>query len=174
MSENKDFETNTDAGFMFGFSVILFLLVLLTILIVVIARVVGPTHTPRDEQFVDMEHVTKNIKPVGEVLIEGEAVGEGTEGAASSAAPAVALWLEGSLDPQALYDSSCKLCHSGKLPNVPQIGVAKDWTARIAKGKEVLYTNSISGINAMPARGASTMSDEQLKVVVDYMIAASR
>jgi len=42
---------------------------------------------------------------------------------------------------------------------------------RAGKGLDALVQTAISGINAMPARGGRTdLSDEQVRVVVEFMI----
>ena len=55
----------------------------------------------------------------------------------------------------------------------PKIGKAKDWTARLKKGKSTLYANAINGINKMPARGGKkSLSDDDVKAAVDHMLAS--
>lgn len=42
----------------------------------------------------------------------------------------------------------------------------------MAKGMDAVMENVINGVNAMPARGiCMSCSDEQLRQVVDYMLA---
>lgn len=162
----------SDKEFLFGFSIVLVLLVILTIVIVIISRVVVPQESMMQATFSDDELVAQRLSPLGGGTLSDANDQDST--AVASAPPVAAGWLDGSLDGKSLYDSACTVCHSGKLPNTPQIGVSTDWVPRLTKGKDVLYTNAISGFNAMPARGASTMSDEQLKVVVDYILVQSK
>ena len=42
------------------------------------------------------------------------------------------------------------------------------------KGIEKVYHNGINGINAMPPKGGTDLSDEKMKEVIDYMINSSK
>jgi len=71
--------------------------------------------------------------------------------------------------------ASCSACHASGVLDAPITGDAGQWAERIAKGTESLYNNAINGINAMPARGGnSALSDDNVKAIVDYMIAQSK
>jgi cytochrome c5 len=71
--------------------------------------------------------------------------------------------------------ASCAACHASGVLSAPITGDADQWADRIAKGAETLYSNAINGINAMPARGGnSALSDDNVKAIVDYMIAQSK
>lgn len=70
-----------------------------------------------------------------------------------------------------IYTSTCLACHGAGVLGAPKFGDKTAWEARIAKGKEVLYTNSLNGFNMMPAKGGNAMlKDEELKAAVDYMV----
>jgi cytochrome c5 len=48
------------------------------------------------------------------------------------------------------------------------------WTKRVAQGKEMVYKNSIEGLRGMPAKGGMvSLSDEEVKAAVDYMVGRS-
>jgi len=87
--------------------------------------------------------VTKGPAPSAEVLAKGEAI----------------------------YTATCLACHSAGVLGAPKIGEKALWEPRIAKGMEVLYTNSINGINMMPPRGGNaSLKDDEVKAAVDYMV----
>jgi cytochrome c5 len=50
------------------------------------------------------------------------------------------------------------------------------WAARIAQGKDTLYSHAMNGYNGpdggmMPARGGNpSLSDDQIKATVDWML----
>lgn len=72
------------------------------------------------------------------------------------------------------YEENCASCHANKSMGAPAIGDAKGWAAVTAKGMPAVYKNGIDGINAMPAKGGSNLSDEQFNQVVDYIISLSK
>jgi len=80
-------------------------------------------------------------------------------------------------DGAAVYEKSCKMCHSTGMGNAPKVGDVDAWKALIAKGREELYDNAINGINVkgmMPARGGnSSLSDDEVKAAVDHMLELS-
>jgi len=90
---------------------------------------------------------------------------------APAAAPAVAA---APAAVPALYTRSCAVCHGSGVAGAPKLGDKAAWAPRIAKGMDALVANSIKGINAMPPRGASTGSDEELAEVVAYMVGAAQ
>ena len=69
------------------------------------------------------------------------------------------------------YNDACKVCHEAGVANSPKYGDAKAWAPRIATGIEALYTTSLKGKGAMPAKGGrADISDENVKAAVDYMV----
>jgi cytochrome c5 len=55
------------------------------------------------------------------------------------------------------------------------VGDKAAWAPRIATGKDALYKAALNGLNAMPAKGGNpSLSDEQVKAVVDYMVAQAK
>ena len=55
-----------------------------------------------------------------------------------------------------------------------QLGDKKTWEATLKKGIDKVYENSINGIGGMPPRGGSTLPDDKIKEIVDYMVEASK
>lgn len=73
------------------------------------------------------------------------------------------------------YEASCSVCHATDAMGAPNVGNAKAWADKLAKGLDKVYSNGIAGINAMPPKGgAADLSDEQFKAAVDYMIENSK
>ena len=75
-----------------------------------------------------------------------------------------------------LFEAACSACHGAGIAGAPKFGDKAAWSARVAQGKETLYTHAIKGYQGkggvMPAKGGSNASDEEVKAAVDYMIAA--
>ena len=78
-----------------------------------------------------------------------------------------------------VYGNVCSMCHAVGAAGAPKPGDKADWAPRIAQGMDVLYQHSIEGFTGakgmMPARGGSTtLSDDEVKASVDYMVALSK
>ena len=72
------------------------------------------------------------------------------------------------------YEKACAVCHKTDQMGAPAVGDKATWEATLKKGIDKVYENSINGTGGMPPRGGSTLSDDKIKVIVDYMIEASK
>jgi len=77
------------------------------------------------------------------------------------------------------YASKCAACHGFGVAGAPKLGDTADWADRIEKGTAALYENAIKGYTGkkgvMPPKGGfANLSDDEVKAIVDYMIAESR
>jgi cytochrome c len=71
-----------------------------------------------------------------------------------------------SIDPKAVYENTCAACHDSYLSPGSNL-----WEGYTAKGMDKVYANGLSGTEGgMPAKGGSTLSDSDFKLVVDYLI----
>ena len=83
--------------------------------------------------------------------------------------------LSENFDVERVYMQSCWACHNSGAAGAPKVGDAAAWAPRVAKGMDVLLANAIAGINAMPAKGMCfTCTNDDLKALVDYMVASSK
>ena len=79
-----------------------------------------------------------------------------------------------------VYESLCASCHGSGLPNIPQFSKPEDWKDRIAQGNPLMYERAIKGFTgvsgmAMPAKGGNTtLSDDEIRAAVDYMVTNSQ
>ena len=74
------------------------------------------------------------------------------------------------------YMASCFACHSTGAAGAPKVGAgnAAVWETRLEKGLDAVVANTINGVNNMPAKGLCfTCTDDDLRAVVEYMIASS-
>jgi cytochrome c5 len=53
----------------------------------------------------------------------------------------------------ALYEGSCKACHTVSDAQAPLAGDRTAWDSRWAKGEDALLASAISGLRGMPAGG---------------------
>ena len=92
---------------------------------------------------------------------------------------------EPQIEKPAVYVSSCEPCHGNGGGGAPVTGDKEEWAMRLAKGREAVYLLAIQGFESpvddegrtavMPAKGArQDLSDDEIKELVDYMIAVSQ
>lgn len=77
-------------------------------------------------------------------------------------------------DAERVYNETCAACHANDALGAPVLGDKKAWAKVIKQGKAKIYSNGINGINAMPPKGGTDLSDGKFKEVVDFMINASK
>lgn len=79
-------------------------------------------------------------------------------------------------DAASKYQSTCFACHGTGQAHAPVVGDVIEWEIRLEKGIDTLLQNTINGLNGMmPPRGLCVdCSDEQLKIIVDYMLDESK
>lgn len=72
------------------------------------------------------------------------------------------------------YTTTCAACHGSGIMGAPKVGDKAAWKPRVAKGKPALYASAISGVKMMPPRGGNPgLKDDEMKALVDYMVAKS-
>ena len=86
-------------------------------------------------------------------------------------APAVAA---GPKDGATIYNSVCGACHNTGAAGAPKIDDKAAWAPRLATGKAALINSVTNGKNAMPAKGGATLSDEEIKNVVEYVMGKAK
>ena len=78
------------------------------------------------------------------------------------------------LTPESLYASACQACHLTGVAGAPKLGDVPAWSDRAGKGLDTLVSNAVNGIGAMPARGGSQLTDDQIRSVVEYILEQSQ
>ncbi|MEM7362715.1 MAG: c-type cytochrome [Pseudomonadota bacterium] len=107
--------------------------------------------------------IEERIARVGEVCVEGLDCASATPTSGGGGADGV----------ESFYNGSCSACHALGIANAPKFGDASQWSERVDKGRDVLYTSVIQGLGTMPPRGTCAgCSDDDLKAIVDYMLDA--
>jgi cytochrome c5 len=94
--------------------------------------------------------------------------------AAAKAAAAASVAFEGALDGELIYKNVCAACHDTGAGGAPKADKAA-WAPRIAQGLETLVKHAVEGFQGnagiMPAKGGrADLTDEQVKVTVEYMV----
>ena len=73
-------------------------------------------------------------------------------------------------DGKAVFDKSCKGCHTVMQP---KIGDKAAWAPRIAQGEAALVTSVMKGKKPMPPKGGAA-SEADVKAAVEYIISQSK
>lgn len=73
-----------------------------------------------------------------------------------------------------LYKSVCFACHDLGVANAPKLGDKAKWAPLIAEGMDAMLKVTFNGKGAMPPRGGSTASDEDIIAAVHFMVNASQ
>ncbi len=156
-------EQMNDSTFSRLFIIMIVAMTALTIIIAVLASfAASEVNTKLDERSAqeNTQAIAERIAPVGSFSATTVA-----------AKPAVAT---APLTGEQVY-ASCAACHDSGTLDAPIVGDAAGWASRIANGLDVLYNNAINGINNMPAKGGNaSLSDDEVKAAVDYMLEKSK
>ncbi len=76
---------------------------------------------------------------------------------------------------EAVYNAICKACHDAGVAGAPKTGDKAAWAPRIATGSAAMLKSVISGKNAMPPRaGDASLSDDELKAAVEYLVGKTK
>jgi cytochrome c5 len=103
--------------------------------------------------------ILERIKPVAQVNV-----------ARAGAAPAAARTGE------QVVGAVCNACHGTGALGAPKVGDGAEWSKRLgAAGGNVdgLLKVAIKGLNAMPPRGGSDASDQELRNAIEFMLSKS-
>lgn len=164
-----------DQIFVQNFIVILVMLLGMVAIFVIIARVVGGNEVVMAKQRAQV--LAMETRPVGSVRLAGATdttLPGGDQQANAAGGEGVAAGEENV--GKAIYDRLCVSCHGTGLPNMPQLGDAAEWKERVADGMALVYEHAIkgftgeSGMTMPPKGGDASLSDEEVKAAVDYII----
>jgi len=81
---------------------------------------------------------------------------------------------EKGFDAKIAYEANCAMCHGTDGMGAPVLGDKDGWDEYTSKGMNNVYANGINGINGMPPKGGSSLSDKDFKTVVDYIVNLSK
>lgn len=68
-----------------------------------------------------------------------------------------------------LYKAVCSACHDAGVAGAPKIGDKTAWAQHIAEGLDGMLQMATTGIRAMPPKGGSDATQEELKRAIVYM-----
>lgn len=124
---------------------------------------------------------------VSALLLAGCSKNEGEAPAAADQAPAAAEAQVAATPAAApvneagkkVFGSTCSMCHASGAAGAPISGNKDEWAPRIATGIDTLHKHAIEGYTGekgmMPAKGGNaSLSDDDVKAAVDYMVSQSQ
>jgi cytochrome c5 len=82
-------------------------------------------------------------------------------------------------DGESIYNSGCAACHATGVAGAPKTGDTAAWAGRVTQDIDTMYDHAINGYQGesgvMPPKGGfMNLSDDDVKLVVDYMVEASK
>ena len=166
---------NYDLDFLKKFSLVIGFLVLVTFGLILFAHHLQQT-LPTEVSPAAVKRTQARIAPEGAVY--AGATGAAAQAAANASAAAAAasqVAYGGTTDGSVIFGNLCTGCHTAGVAKAPKLEKAA-WAARIAQGKDTLYSHAMNGYNGpdggmMPARGGNpALSDDQVKATVDWML----
>jgi cytochrome c5 len=80
----------------------------------------------------------------------------------------------GPRDGATIYNTVCGACHNTGAAGAPKIDDKGAWAPRLAQGKDALIKSVTNGKNAMPPKGGATLSDVEIKNVVEYVMGKAK
>jgi cytochrome c5 len=89
-------------------------------------------------------------------------------------AKAEAAAASGPRDGATIYNSVCGACHNSGAAGAPKIDDKAAWAPRLAQGKDGLIKSVTNGKGAMPPKGGATLSDVEIKNVVEYVMGKAK
>ena len=139
----------------------------------------------KDEPGMSDKAVRERIAPVAQEVVDPNAA-QAPAPAAAPTTPVAAVTLPAA--PQkaaaapaagdkgkATFDSVCTACHSTGAAGAPKLGDKAAWAPRIKQGMDALHNSALKGKGAMPPKGGNpTLSDDDVKAAVDYMVNAAK
>lgn len=102
----------------------------------------------------DEEAANLRIQPVAKVKL---------------APPTASGAAKGSRSGEELYKAVCSACHEAGVAGAPKTGDQAAWGPRIALGQEALVASAKAGKGAMPPKGGSDATDEELARAVVFL-----
>lgn len=160
--------SDQDSIFFRNFSILLAALVVLTVVLALIGISMQNKLVANVQGQADRSSIQESIKPLAAVNTDPNAV--------MAAVPvAAAVAFDGSLDAEMIYNNVCAACHTSGAGGAPKL-VAAEWQGRMEQGMDQLVAKAIAGFmgekGLMPAKGGrADLSDEQVKVTVEFMAA---
>ena len=153
-----------DQEFINNFAAVLAALVAIVIFILILA--IGLSSKDETMDMAMEKRTQERIAPISRVYVN--------TAPAEVMAPVAGVEVAVTVTPEEIYQSACQSCHASGILESPLFGDNAAWEPRFAQGLEALYQSVINGKGNMPAKaGRTDLSDETIRLTVDYMLEAA-
>jgi cytochrome c5 len=75
---------------------------------------------------------------------------------------------------EGLYKQACFACHGTGAAGAPKFGDKAAWAPRAAQGLPALVQSAMKGKNAMPPKGGTNASEQEIRAAIEYMLSAAK
>ncbi len=72
------------------------------------------------------------------------------------------------------YEKNCAVCHATDAMGAPDVGNKAAWEKVLKQELDTVYSNAINGKNGMPPKGGTSLADDKIKEIINYMIQESK
>lgn len=149
----------SDSGMYRMMGIVCAILTFFTLSVMLMANMLGG-HSADPTDTLMRNALVERIAPVGRVRTAAMAEAQ------SAAQPAAVVT---QLSAEDLYNGACAACHAAGVAGAPKYGDTAAWSERNALGLEALIASVVNGKGAMPARGGSSYSDEDIERAVKHL-----
>tara|TARA_B100000902_G_scaffold331580_1_gene329064 strand:+ start:35 stop:514 length:480 start_codon:yes stop_codon:yes gene_type:complete len=154
----------SDKEFYKTFGIVSLIIVLLAIVIAILSNIFASSVTNDFYNRAKKKATTERIAPSDKINL-----------ASNPTFKTKVIEVASSKSGEDVYNTVCMSCHMSGAAGAPITGKSDQWSARLAKGNPTLYSNAINGIGVMPAKGGlMSLSEDEVKLAVDYMIDQSK
>lgn len=162
-----------DTNFIRQFSGIIVGLLLLTVVLIFVARSLQ-TESGVDANPSQKIIAEQRVKPVSSVHTGDESAEELAQvqaAASPTPAPQAVAEEDAGIDGETIYNGLCRTCHQAGVAGAPLTGTDQMAQRLSEKGLDTLVANAINGLNIMPPRGGNPgLSDDQIRAAVEFML----
>jgi len=117
----------------------------------------------------EVEVATEETAPAEAAVVADTAEAGTAVGAGSGVIAAMTGRIQTTID-----EGVCAGCHASGVAGAPKYDDSAEWAKRAEKGYAALAQTVASGKGAMPPRGGSDLTDDELLIAVEYMVQKSR
>ena len=80
----------------------------------------------------------------------------------------------GAMPGEKAYEASCAVCHATDSMGAPDVGNKEAWAKVMEQGMDTVLKNAINGKGGMPPKGGTSLSDDKIKEIIEYMYSKSK